>query len=133
MTEAEQRADLFRCEDAEVVLVACNTPARMAKGAVEALREQGVKAGLFRPLTLWPFPIRRPGAAPSDGRAYRRGRGLERPARGRAAAGGLARRASRRRRSTTSAARGGVLPQQAEIVERVLLGTAIRNHEGVAV
>jgi pyruvate/2-oxoacid:ferredoxin oxidoreductase alpha subunit len=28
----------------------------MAKGAVEALRESGVKAGLFRPVTLWPFP-----------------------------------------------------------------------------
>ncbi len=54
---AEQRADCYRCEDAEVLLVACNTPARMAKGAVEALREQGVKAGLFRPITLWPFPI----------------------------------------------------------------------------
>ena len=56
--EEEQRADLYRCEDAEVLLVACNTPARMAKGAVEALRSKGVRAGLFRPLTLWPFPIR---------------------------------------------------------------------------
>ena len=37
--------------------MACNTPARMAKGAVEAMRAQGVKAGLFRPITLWPFPI----------------------------------------------------------------------------
>jgi pyruvate/2-oxoacid:ferredoxin oxidoreductase alpha subunit/NAD-dependent dihydropyrimidine dehydrogenase PreA subunit len=54
---AEQRADLFECHDAEVVLVACNTPARMAKGAVSALRARGVKAGLFRPITLWPFPI----------------------------------------------------------------------------
>jgi len=54
----EQRADLFRCDDAEVVLVACNTPARMAKGAVSALRERGVRAGLLRPQTLWPFPIR---------------------------------------------------------------------------
>jgi pyruvate/2-oxoacid:ferredoxin oxidoreductase alpha subunit/NAD-dependent dihydropyrimidine dehydrogenase PreA subunit len=54
----EQRADLYRCEDAEVLLVACNTPARMAKGAVEALRERGVRAGLFRPLTVWPFPIK---------------------------------------------------------------------------
>lgn len=58
MTEREQRADLFRCEDAELLLVACNTPARMAKGAVQALRRQGVRAGLFRPVTLWPFPIR---------------------------------------------------------------------------
>jgi pyruvate/2-oxoacid:ferredoxin oxidoreductase alpha subunit/NAD-dependent dihydropyrimidine dehydrogenase PreA subunit len=57
MTRDEQRADLYRCEDAEILLVACNTPARMAKGAVEDLRRQGVKAGLFRPVTLWPFPI----------------------------------------------------------------------------
>jgi pyruvate/2-oxoacid:ferredoxin oxidoreductase alpha subunit/NAD-dependent dihydropyrimidine dehydrogenase PreA subunit len=53
----EQRADLHRCEDAELLLVACTTPGRMAKGAVESLRAMGVKAGLFRPLTLWPFPI----------------------------------------------------------------------------
>ena len=38
-------------------MVACNTPARMAKGAVETAREQGIAAGLFRPVTLWPFPI----------------------------------------------------------------------------
>jgi pyruvate/2-oxoacid:ferredoxin oxidoreductase alpha subunit/NAD-dependent dihydropyrimidine dehydrogenase PreA subunit len=57
MTRDEQRADLYRCEDAEILLVACNTPARMAKGAVEELRRKGVKAGLFRPITLWPFPV----------------------------------------------------------------------------
>lgn len=55
--QKEQRAELYRCEDADLLLVACNTPARMAKGAVEALRAQGVKAGLVRPITLWPFPI----------------------------------------------------------------------------
>lgn len=58
MQKAEQRADLYRCGDAEVLLVACNTPARMAKGAVRALRDEGIAAGLFRPQTLWPFPIR---------------------------------------------------------------------------
>ncbi len=58
MTEAEQRADLFCCEDAEVLVVACNTPARMTKGAVRALRAAGVAAGLFRPQTIWPFPVR---------------------------------------------------------------------------
>jgi pyruvate/2-oxoacid:ferredoxin oxidoreductase alpha subunit/NAD-dependent dihydropyrimidine dehydrogenase PreA subunit len=57
MTLAEQRSETFRCEDAEWVLVACNTPARMAKGAVERLRDKGIKAGLFRPVTLWPFPV----------------------------------------------------------------------------
>jgi pyruvate/2-oxoacid:ferredoxin oxidoreductase alpha subunit/NAD-dependent dihydropyrimidine dehydrogenase PreA subunit len=53
----EQRADAFLCDDADVVLIACNTPSRMAKGAVADLRARGVRAGLFRPVTLWPFPI----------------------------------------------------------------------------
>lgn len=53
----EQRSDLFRCDDAEILIISCNTPSQMAKGAVHALRAQGVKAGLFKPITLWPFPI----------------------------------------------------------------------------
>jgi pyruvate/2-oxoacid:ferredoxin oxidoreductase alpha subunit/NAD-dependent dihydropyrimidine dehydrogenase PreA subunit len=57
ITAAEQRAALYRAEGAEVLLVAANTPARMAQGAVEELRNRGVKVGLFRPITLWPFPI----------------------------------------------------------------------------
>ncbi len=57
MVETEQRAQLSHCDDAELLLVACNTPARMAKGAVEALRREGIRAGLFRPQTLWPFPV----------------------------------------------------------------------------
>jgi pyruvate/2-oxoacid:ferredoxin oxidoreductase alpha subunit/NAD-dependent dihydropyrimidine dehydrogenase PreA subunit len=54
----QQRSEQFLCEDADVLLVACNTPARMAKGAVGELRGKGVRAGLFRPQGLWPFPIR---------------------------------------------------------------------------
>jgi pyruvate/2-oxoacid:ferredoxin oxidoreductase alpha subunit/NAD-dependent dihydropyrimidine dehydrogenase PreA subunit len=57
IAEREQRADLFCCDDAEILLVAANTPARMAKGAVSDLRARGIKAGLVRPVTLWPFPI----------------------------------------------------------------------------
>jgi pyruvate/2-oxoacid:ferredoxin oxidoreductase alpha subunit len=57
IADAEQRAETFACEDADVLIVACNTPARMAKGAVRTLRDAGIKAGLFRPITLWPFPI----------------------------------------------------------------------------
>ena len=53
----EQRADLFQCDDAEVVFIASNTPSRMVKGAIQELRRRGVKAGLFRPITLWPFPV----------------------------------------------------------------------------
>ncbi|MGH2569821.1 MAG: 3-methyl-2-oxobutanoate dehydrogenase subunit VorB [bacterium] len=58
ITEREQRANTFRTDDASILVVACNTPARMAKGAVEKLRSLGVPAGLFHPVTLWPFPIR---------------------------------------------------------------------------
>jgi pyruvate/2-oxoacid:ferredoxin oxidoreductase alpha subunit/NAD-dependent dihydropyrimidine dehydrogenase PreA subunit len=53
----EARSESYLCDDADVLLIACNTPARAAKGAVQDLRHQGVKAGLFRPITLWPFPI----------------------------------------------------------------------------
>ncbi|RMH73780.1 MAG: 3-methyl-2-oxobutanoate dehydrogenase subunit VorB [Gemmatimonadetes bacterium] len=57
MIANEQRADVFYCDDAEVIIMACNTPSRMAKGAVQELRDKGIKAGLFRPITVWPFPI----------------------------------------------------------------------------
>jgi len=40
----------------EVVLVAYGTPARIVLNAIEILKEQGIKAGLIRPITLWPFP-----------------------------------------------------------------------------
>jgi pyruvate/2-oxoacid:ferredoxin oxidoreductase alpha subunit len=53
----EQRASTFRADDARILVVACNTPARMAKGAIDALRREGVPVGLFTPTTLWPFPI----------------------------------------------------------------------------
>jgi pyruvate/2-oxoacid:ferredoxin oxidoreductase alpha subunit/NAD-dependent dihydropyrimidine dehydrogenase PreA subunit len=55
--KAEARAESYMTGDADVVLVACNTPARAAKGAVRTLRDAGVKAGLFRPVTMWPFPV----------------------------------------------------------------------------
>jgi pyruvate/2-oxoacid:ferredoxin oxidoreductase alpha subunit/NAD-dependent dihydropyrimidine dehydrogenase PreA subunit len=57
MTAEEQRADLYRCDDADILLVACNTPSQLAKSAIQELRGKGHKVGLFRPITLWPFPI----------------------------------------------------------------------------
>lgn len=57
MSAKEQRARVFKTDDAEVLVLACNTPARMAKSAVENLRARGKKVGLFQPITLWPFPI----------------------------------------------------------------------------
>lgn len=53
----EQRADFHRCEDVDILLVACNTPAQLAKGAIRDLRDKGLRVGLLRPITLWPFPI----------------------------------------------------------------------------
>jgi pyruvate/2-oxoacid:ferredoxin oxidoreductase alpha subunit/NAD-dependent dihydropyrimidine dehydrogenase PreA subunit len=57
ISREEQRAELFHCDDADWLIAACNTPARMAQGAVQQLRNSGLNVGLFRPITLWPFPI----------------------------------------------------------------------------
>ena len=52
----EQRWATEEAEDAEILLVAYGTAARVARTAVERAREDGLRAGLFRPITLWPFP-----------------------------------------------------------------------------
>lgn len=57
MEKHEQRAQTYKADDASILVMAVNTPARMAKAAVEQLRRDGVPAGLFQPVTLWPFPI----------------------------------------------------------------------------
>ncbi len=48
--------DALRCDDADVVIVAIGISARAATRAVELCRTQGLRVGLFRPITLWPFP-----------------------------------------------------------------------------
>jgi 2-oxoglutarate ferredoxin oxidoreductase subunit alpha len=54
--EKEVRYEEFQCEDAEYLLVAYGTSARVCQKSVELAREQGIKAGLLRPITLFPFP-----------------------------------------------------------------------------
>jgi len=49
----------YLTEDAEVLVLAYGSTARSARYAVNELRKEGVKAGLFRPITLWPFPENR--------------------------------------------------------------------------
>ena len=44
------------CGDAEIIIAAYGTMGRVGRASVDHLREQGVKAGLVRPVTLWPFP-----------------------------------------------------------------------------
>jgi len=48
----------YRTEDAEVVVVGYGIVSRLLKAAVDQARERGLKVGLFRPITLWPFPTR---------------------------------------------------------------------------
>lgn len=54
--QKHQRAEEYLVEDAELVLVAYGASSRVAKSAVNMARAQGIKAGLIRPVTLWPFP-----------------------------------------------------------------------------
>lgn len=52
----EVRYEAQQCEDADYIIVSFGSAARIGEKAVEIAREQGIKAGLFRPITLWPFP-----------------------------------------------------------------------------
>jgi 2-oxoglutarate ferredoxin oxidoreductase subunit alpha len=52
----EQRCELFHTEDAKQLIVAFGISARIAKKTVELARQQGLRLGLLRPITLWPFP-----------------------------------------------------------------------------
>jgi 2-oxoglutarate/2-oxoacid ferredoxin oxidoreductase subunit alpha len=57
--EKEVRYEEFQCDDTEYLLVAYGTSARVCQKAVQLAREQGIKAGLLRPITLFPFPTKR--------------------------------------------------------------------------
>ena len=54
--QAETRYEEYRTRDAKVVLVAYGYCARVSAEAVDVARSEGLKAGLLRPITLWPFP-----------------------------------------------------------------------------
>ena len=66
----EQRAETFLVDDADVVVVAFGASARVARSAVVEARAKGVKAGLVRPVTLWPFPKDALEAAVPTARAF---------------------------------------------------------------
>ena len=54
--ENESRAELYNTEGAEIIVCAYGTVARICKAAIGLCAKQGVKVGLFRPITAWPFP-----------------------------------------------------------------------------
>ena len=58
IAEAEQRAEEYMTDDADWIVVAFGTAARFVRPAVGQLRQMGVRVGMFRPITLWPFPER---------------------------------------------------------------------------
>jgi 2-oxoglutarate ferredoxin oxidoreductase subunit alpha len=54
--ENETRCEEYMTDDAEIVLVAYGIAARVCKTAIAAARKKGIKVGLLRPITLWPYP-----------------------------------------------------------------------------
>ncbi len=56
ISSREKRHDSYFADDAEIILAAYGTTARICKAVVDQAREEGIRAGLIRPVTLWPFP-----------------------------------------------------------------------------
>lgn len=54
--EKEVRYETQHCDDADYIIVAFGSAARIAEKSIETARKAGIKVGLFRPITLWPFP-----------------------------------------------------------------------------
>ena len=61
--------EAYMCEDADYVITAFGTVARIAKSAINELREKGIKVGLFRPITVWPFPYKELAEASKNAKA----------------------------------------------------------------
>ena len=61
--ENETDAELYLTDDCDILLCAYGATARVVKSAVNSARELGIKAGMFRPKTLWPFPVKEINAA----------------------------------------------------------------------
>lgn len=56
--EKEVRYEKYLCDDADYLIVAFGSAARISLKAIEMCREEGIKVGLLRPITLWPFPTK---------------------------------------------------------------------------
>ncbi len=54
--DTEAKAETYRMDDADYMITAYGSTARIAKNAIDELREKGIRVGLVRPITLWPFP-----------------------------------------------------------------------------
>ena len=56
VVDNEQMWEAYNCENAEYIITAFGTVARIAKSAIAELKEKGINVGLVRPITVWPFP-----------------------------------------------------------------------------
>ena len=56
--ENEVRYEQQQMDDADYAIIAFGSAARIAEKSVELARQEGIKVGLFRPITLWPFPTK---------------------------------------------------------------------------
>jgi 2-oxoglutarate ferredoxin oxidoreductase subunit alpha len=56
ITANEVRFEKYRVDDAEIIISAFGLTSRICKKVVDLAREEGIKMGLFRPITVWPFP-----------------------------------------------------------------------------
>jgi pyruvate/2-oxoacid:ferredoxin oxidoreductase alpha subunit len=63
--ELEQRSEEYMTDDADLLLVGYGVTARVLRSVVDEIRAQGMKVGLFRPITLWPWPVKALAAAAS--------------------------------------------------------------------
>ena len=68
--ENEQMSESYRMEDAEICVVAFGIAARVSQNAVDAARAKGIRAGMLRPITLWPFPEKALKAAADQCKAF---------------------------------------------------------------
>ncbi len=55
--ENELRYEMYKADDAEIIVTAFGVMSRVCKKVVDLAREEGIKMGLMRPITLWPFPF----------------------------------------------------------------------------
>lgn len=56
IAENETRVEVFNCENADIIVTAFGTVARIVKNVIKMGEKEGIKIGLIRPITLWPFP-----------------------------------------------------------------------------
>ncbi|ABN52100.1 pyruvate flavodoxin/ferredoxin oxidoreductase domain protein [Acetivibrio thermocellus ATCC 27405] len=56
--ERETRVESYNCENADIIVTAFGTVARIVKNVIKMAEKEGIKVGLIRPITLWPFPTK---------------------------------------------------------------------------